>query len=439
LLILVWSLTPSFADIPAAPGEAGQTHEEAKKETANTLIKKGKYLAAFTMLLNEYEQLPLSQKDREKRTMLISQISQLCPILGNVNGALSWEDKSGRPGPSGIASQLPAHHPLDRTLRRNALDAIVEAARSRQIVILNEAHNLSQNRAFGMQVALALRKLHFNYFAAETFSPGIVEAADKGYMARSMGWYTDDPVFGDLVRQVLRAGYKLVPYEWDWEKPKGDSWDQINVRETQQAQHIVDRILKKDPGARILIYAGYAHATKDWKILPDGREVGWMAARLKRQTGIDPLTIDQTEMTEHSTAVFEKEAYRYADSKGWLDTPVIFEEAPGHYWVGGRYAGKVDMQIFHPRTKLLLGRPDWMTMSEYRKPFPIRETWRPSTGSGLLQAFVATEPDDAIAMDQIVITGSDGADCLLLPVGKYRIVLQDAEGNSRQVDTITQP
>ncbi|UUZ51234.1 hypothetical protein LP420_18015 [Massilia sp. B-10] len=41
---------------------------------------------------------------------------------------------------------------------RDAIDGIIEQARSRQIVILNEAHHVPAQRAFAMQLARELRK-----------------------------------------------------------------------------------------------------------------------------------------------------------------------------------------------------------------------------------------------------------------------------------------
>lgn len=452
-LILTWLLTPAFADSPGTP--------DSEPETYWTLRMKGKYLASLAMMEKEFEQ---SRGDYENSMKMVSQIAQFYPILGDVKCALRWDDMELLSGSSirlvrtafgnawnrsdsktrsevkvGTCQAVKKKLALDKAGRRDALDAIIDAAKTRQIVILNEAHHLSQNRAFGMQVALALRELHFDYFAAETFGNKITEAAGKGYIARDMGYYTEDPVFGDFVRQVLRAGYRLIPYESDWQSPSGDSWDQINAREIQQAQHLADRILKKDPAAKILVYVGYAHATKNWRLLPDGREAGWMAARLRRETGIDPLCIDQTAMTEHSAPRFEQEVYRHADSKGWLDTPAVFEETPSHFWTGGSYANKVDMQVFHPRTKLINGRPDWLRLGGYRRPFALKDAWLPSAGRCLLQAFVESEPNDAIAMDQIVITEKSRDGCLLLPSGVYRIMIQDEEGRSRKIDTITQP
>ena len=52
---------------------------------------------------------------------------------------------------------------------RDAIDEIVARARKTNIVILNEAHNSSRDRAFALRVARALRPLGYKTLAAETF------------------------------------------------------------------------------------------------------------------------------------------------------------------------------------------------------------------------------------------------------------------------------
>jgi hypothetical protein len=55
-----------------------------------------------------------------------------------------------------------------------------------------------------------------------------------------------------------------------------------------------------------------------------------------------------------------------------------------------------------------------------------------------VQAFVQAELDDAIPMDQIILTWRTGEPCLLLPSGTY-VVVQDEDGKTQVVEPITQP
>ena len=96
------------------------------------------------------------------------------------------------------------------------------------------------------------------------------------------------------------------------------------------------------------------------------------------------------------------------------------------------------MQVFHPFMVQKQGRPDWLTMNGYRKPFVVKAEWLPKTGRTLLQAFGENEGDGAIPFDQTLLQAGKPAPVLLLPKGKYRIVVQDASGVSRVVGTTTQ-
>jgi hypothetical protein len=110
-----------------------------------------------------------------------------------------------------------------------------------------------------------------------------------------------EPLFADFIRQSLKLGYIPVAYEHVRGSIRSENpSDAINEREKGQAAHLMERIFKQKPNARVLIYVGFSHLLKN----PQGpaaepaRQTQWMAGRLKKLTGIDPLTIDQVTMTD---------------------------------------------------------------------------------------------------------------------------------------------
>ncbi len=316
----------------------------------------------------------------------------------------------------------------------DALSAIGREARGRQIVILNEAHHEPRCRAFALQLARELRKQGFEYFAAETFNSQIFESWQAGYPMQGSGRYLADPVFGDLVRQAIKLGFKPMNYESETPRQPGDATGSQEHREIEQAQNLINRILKPHSSARIFIYCGYAHATKEWQKSDDGREVAYMAARLKRSTGIDPLTIDQSQQFSHPLRDPESAEFRMATDK-WFRNPLVFRLRSGAWGVfGPDWKGNVDMQIFHPRDRDVDGRPAWLAMAGYRKrlrvPLPAHNTRRL-----LVQAFVASEPRDEIPMDQVVAYPGRRAAILMLPTGSYRIVTQDDAGRFETLES----
>ncbi len=133
---------------------------------------------------------------------------------------------------------------------RDALAAIVAAARDRQIVILNEAHYAPRHRAFSTLLAMALRQQGFEYLAVETLdnrTPGVSEALQvRGYPLAEDGYYSKDPVFGDLLRRGLAAGFRVVSYEFtafDADYEKLDGIQKQARRESGQAQNLLEKIL----------------------------------------------------------------------------------------------------------------------------------------------------------------------------------------------------
>jgi hypothetical protein len=312
---------------------------------------------------------------------------------------------------------------------KDAIPTIVRAVKDHQIVILNESHLEPRSRAFALLLARELRKRGFEFLAAETFTADVFNAWHERFPTLRMGRYTMEPFFGDLVRQVIALGYKPMNYEAEGVTYSGDWMDRANQRDTAEAANIVERILKPFPKAKIFIYCGGDHVTEDWKRQEDGRDLAWMAARLKKTTGIDPLTIDQTEEVQHSSRLAESPEYRYADSHGWLNRPVVLQLSEGRFAVCGDdfKNGGVDMQVFHPRDAEASGPPAWMTMGGYRKRkvlnLPI------ARAEELVQAFVLDEPIDSVPMDQVLVESGARVPPLMLPTGEYRIVAQGTNGH----------
>ncbi len=163
-----------------------------------------------------------------------------------------------------------------------------------------------------------------------------------------------------------------------------------------------------------------------------------MAARLKQNTGIDPLTIEQTEADEHSSPERETPGYREVLARAGMTRPSVFRNPDGAYGVIGEYSGKVDMQVFHPPAQAVQGRPDWLAMAGYRRPYALKPEWQPASGRALAQAFVAAEPDEAIPMDQVLLIADQPLPCLMLPTGRYRLMLQQEDGTTRLLAHIAQ-
>lgn len=304
---------------------------------------------------------------------------------------------------------------------RDAITEIVRRARTSQIVILNEAHTSPRDRAFGLEVARALRPLGFSILAVETLrndlppdnpDSAVAQLQRDRYVRFNTGAYTCDPVFAGFLRGALALGYEPVAYEGTPAQltPGGG----IAEREQAQASNLVAAIFAKRPEARVLIYVGVSHVAER----PLGK-IEWMASRLKRMTGIDPLTIDQATITDLSVwtrGPYDLTAHRIGDRSA------IFFSA-GKPLVLGKYAGAVDLQVIHPARSYRFGRPTWLTTLG-GKPLLIPKDLLPLRGRRLIQVFAANAPADAVPLDQVLVEAGGNVPMLMVPAGPVRFQAQ---------------
>jgi len=354
-------------------------------------------------------------------------------LLGLTQSFLSLERETLATFDSMGAAPMPDidSSPVDDAAALDAIPAIVEAAKDRRIVILNESHHMPRHRAFATELAVALRAVGFDTFGAETFAD-IEGAKRRGYPDHSTGYYSQDPVFGELVRTVLGLGYECVAYEATptAATPDIDQRQRINAREIEQARNLKERVFDANPDARLFVFVGYSHATENWVDEGGAKELAWMAARLKKLTGFDPLSIDQTGATPRSEDRFADPHWRRAVTRGALESPKVFRRDDDSYFVAGSYSGKVDLQVFHPPLAEVQGRPDWLTRGRIGVVPPKELLVFAKEGSELLlQAYRGGEDDEsAIPVDQFVVRDPTAPPSFFLPRGEYRLVAQDEVG-----------
>jgi tetratricopeptide (TPR) repeat protein len=308
---------------------------------------------------------------------------------------------------------------------QTAIETIASLADQNQVVMINEEHDTPLYRAFTTRLLPVLYAKGFRYLAAETFG-NTEEATTCGYPTHKTGFYTNDPVFGEMVRAALRLGFKVVPYEASAEtlgecrkQQKAADFCQ-NERERAQAQNLYDRILKNDPQAKVLVHVGRGH-NQQLK-LETWAQMGW---HFKEITKITPLSVNQM-WSERSEPKYEGGLYRYVVNKWKFKEPSVFRNKAGNYFKTHGY----DLAVFHPRSTLEKGRPTWLkTLGARRaktvnlKRLKLKSENKMFTGneSVLLQALYAGEGADAVPVDQIILYPNKEIPALMLPVGAFRI------------------
>ena len=301
-----------------------------------------------------------------------------------------------------------------------AIDYVVKEASKNQVVIINEAHHVPYHRFFTMLLLKKLRAKGFNYFGVETLSEYDGTIQHKKYPTMTSGYYSTEPQYGNLLRKAVNTGYEVFSYE-----PNGvvDGMQ----REIGQAKNI-KKILDKNPDAKILIHCGYAH-------LYEGEVEGWgkaMAGRLTEYTGIDPLTIDQVELTEHFCKDYENPFFQKMNFKQFTVPANNGKKLPTSFRLDGHNS---DIFVFHPRTKLKFNRPHWLfdyyvprfISNEVNIPFPV-----------LVKAFVSTEDENvAVPVDVIEINErSDSTALALIPKTSYKVIIESKDKQKQTLEFV---
>ncbi|WP_010584706.1 hypothetical protein [Schlesneria paludicola] len=399
-----------------------------------------------TTYLSDLKQIQLEAARFEHHDMWKSSLSQHMAAqysyVGRHQDAFKEFDKTMGSSPGRDASfQIDDYVPIDATT------AVLDLADQYQVIMVNEAHHVPMHRAWTIGLLDDLYKKGFRYFAAEALTVKDVELTNRVYPTLKTGYYVREPLLADLVRIALRIGYEVVPYEYESEISTELTDDPIvsqNRREEGQAKNLKERILSKDPKGKILVHAGYSHIGKNsatWEIDGKKADVRFMALVFQSLTGIEPLSIDQTMMTERGTVKKERHEYHLALEKGYVkETPIILHNKKDGkpFKLSGNYDVTSDLVVFHPRSRYENGRPSWLVMGGKRKPYLVNFHGHPSPGEFfLVQAFYQDEiSPDAVPVDQMAYTADDAVPTLWLPSENIRIRVIDENGKTLAEDFI---
>lgn len=317
--------------------------------------------------------------------------------------------------------------PFGNVKARSAVDVVVEQSRRRRIVMMNEEHRSSVQRAFLNLVLDGLIEEGFTHLALEAVNSNAFEGINqRGYPVLSSGAYTLDPVLGDAIRRARAAGLTIVSYDYDHpDVPEPDDIQNPVVRENHReesaARHLQD-LIDKNPSARLIVYAGRGH-------IAEQAADGWlpMSARLKEKTGIDPLTVNLTHMVSYENRAYQHNAYHHASAQGLIGCePVALLQANGEPW--SHMPGVFDLAVFHPRPETQYGRPRFLQMGGLRKPVSLElenSQWKQPM---LVQAHSKSESADAVPVDQFIAWPQQPLPSLLLRKGHYSIQVINSEG-----------
>lgn len=293
-----------------------------------------------------------------------------------------------------------------------AVQFITEQAKNYHFTLINEAHYNSQNRTFTQSLLKPLWGIGYRYLALEALGYEDDRLHERGYPISSTGFYIKDSNFGNLVREALALGYTLVTYE-DQNGYEG------TLRDRDQARNIYEQTWQKDTIGKVLVHAGYGHIFERGDI-----EYEPMGYQLKNLASQDVLTIDQKNMVGLPDSTKQHSYYQEALKKFDLANPTVFLDEKGEVIVDPIQSLGMDIQVYHPKTRYVRGRPDWMQRNNTRQ-VSLTAEFLQYEGS-LIQAVPQGETKDAVPIDQFTISEEK---IFLLEPGSYNIRIIDCEGD----------
>lgn len=413
---------------------SGQSFDQSEIRLVQTLAHEPAELARYQFLSREIPRLPSGDRPLAEQYLSFTEDE-----LGLYSQAIFSFP---------LRNRLPANLALPTTAgwkSGNAVDVITALAGHRRIVMINEAHHDAHTRQLTLALLPRLRALGFAYFAAEALGGNDPELTKRGYPIRTSGTeYLREPVYGDIVREAIRLGFTIVPY---------DNTDSGEARENEQAMALYQKVFAKDPHAKLFVHAGYAHIDK-----APGRldTLAPMAMRLQELTGADPLCIDQTDLLESglNTADAYHQLIHSFPSKTpevlldlhngtpWSDRPALYDVSVilpstlnvSAFGVDNSISETVKVRHVTGTPQVASGdvmvRPAWLSLGGTRHPFPITTDMCRKITPCVVDAHYFAEPDDATAADRYAFMDIGESTDLYLRPGRYRLRGRDSNGRT---------
>lgn len=377
----------------------------------------------FSKLIILRDLLAANRVVEADKDMLLQKIFWLNSFFGNYE-TKSWNLNLAR-NHNVEKSLLPAEEKriLSSYQAQDAVKELNAIAQNHQVIFINEAHHTPAHRVFTRQVLRILAEKGYRYFFAETLNNWDNDLMQRGFPEiNKTGFYTDEPFFGDLIREAIKLNFKILPYE-------SEDCSTQNRREEGQARNIFEGALKNDPTAKIVVLAGYAHIYE--KELAPGYVP--MAVHFKKITGIDPFTIDQTIMCEFSD--YEPTGhFRFITNKFKQKRPFFLKNEDNKFWNGKNCL--CDALLITPPATQINGWPEWAMENGERVFYRLNLKDYNMASPFIVKAVKAEETEKAVPVCQIEVKNPHETRYLLLPRGDYTLIFVDKNGKKRHQESI---
>lgn len=289
----------------------------------------------------------------------------------------------------------------------NYLESVIDTQR---IVIVNESHHKPKHRIFSYELLKVLKEKGFTHLALEAFFDSDNSFDNRGYpLVLENGFYSSEPVFGNLLRKAHELGFKIFGYDFsppcNYYKDKPNYCQ--NIRELYQAS-VIAKVIWQNPSAKVFVHCGHGHIMER-----TNNDRIFMAEKLKILTGIDPLTIIQTNnpsnrLNNYYDAPLENKPFVLLSS----EDPYIHKSAEGFY----------DIALIWPKTNYKYGRATYRFLPNDFKAYDLNENIEQGS---FVQVYKENEGEGAVPTDQFIVKDSTINYHLSLPKGKFIVKIKN--------------
>lgn len=276
---------------------------------------------------------------------------------------------------------------IDLSKQENKFYSLDSIYRNHPILLFNEAHHVPRHRAFVYSQLKKLKDAGYYYLALEALNTGeyldtlLTQRKYPQYM--KTGFYINEPIFAQLIREALALGFELIPYE-----------SNNKNREEGQAKNIFSKYDKTKGG--LVVLGGYGHTDKSER----GQRMGFFLDKLCNEPVV---SIRQFSLNE--------------ESHSGIIQPFMTKLNSDRY----------DYRIFFPETTYNKNIPSWFSLLGFSYK-PLSEVYDKKLSSKtLVQMFYADEVE-GIPLYQYLIEKEN--EPLLLPYKEksaYKLVLTNPE------------
>jgi hypothetical protein len=397
------------------------------------------YIIPFLNYYNNF------QKNKQPVDNRNGQLSQLMAMIGCYKQAtdliLEPSSKTSSQAKSKIEEFI-KDNALQFKINTNPVTYIIDQAKTVPVTMINEAHDYPADRAFVMSLLPKLKSIGYKYLAMETLTHLSDSFTNEHLLKLSQetGYYTSEPVFGELIRYALELGYTLLPYEHVPVNRQVDINDTaqfaafIHERDSMQAVNLIKARANCKDG-KVLVFGGYSHTLEAIEDLNGNfNPFRPMALYFKELTGINPLTINQTQFSETDRRTGGL-VYEELCKKGFVNNPICIEEGDTTLIGAAVQNGLSDIYTMFPKTTYINGRPAWLTLNGLRKRYKYIFPKKTMDSLVLIQAYYLKEVpnqktiNQKVPADQFMLLENNNVDFYLRSGLSYLIVCRDINNN----------